>query len=86
MRARLSISYMKNEMVDKDFLLCGDLIDLNLQCPLNKGETFHFVQHGYEWMGECTRVHHLLGLLGERGDTHLPMFTLIANCVRKIPA
>lgn len=85
MKARLSIDYTKNEKVSDDFFLCSDLVDLNLQCPLNKGETFHFTQHGYEWMGECTNVHHLLGSLIEHGNNHLPMFKLTATAVRKLP-
>jgi len=85
MQARLSIDYIMNGVVSDDFFRSGDLIDLNLQCPINKGETFHFTQHGYEWMGECTNAHHLLGRLVEGGNSHLPMFKLSAHAVRKIP-
>jgi hypothetical protein len=82
MKARLSIEYITNEISD---FCSNDLIELNLQCPINKGETFYFTQHGYEWMGQCTNVHHLFGSLIEYGNSHLPVFKLIAHAVRKIP-
>lgn len=84
MKARLSIEYIKNEKVSDDFFMGSDLINLNLQSPINKGDTFHFSQYGYEWMGECTSVHHLMGELIEHGNSHTPMFKLVAHAVRKI--
>lgn len=84
-KARLNISYLKNEKIAKDFYLSGDMVDLNLQARMEVGESFHFIAHGYEWMGNCTRVHHLLGEVAANVNNHLPMFTLVAEAVRKIP-
>lgn len=86
LKARLSILYIRNEKVEQDFYLSGDLVDLNLQTRMEVGETFHFIAHGYEWMGECTSVHHLLGEVAANVNNHLPMFKLTAHAVRKIPA
>lgn len=85
MMARISIDFIENE-ISEGFNLKGDLLDMRVECRLEKGETFFFSAHGYEWMGECTGVHHLFGIMVAHGDTHLPMFKLTAHAVRKIPA
>ncbi len=84
MMSRLSIDYKQNLIASMN--LCSEVIDMHLGCRMEKGETFFFTAHGYEWMGECTRVHHLFGKMMDHGDNHLPMFTLSAHAVRKIPA
>ena len=82
MKSRLSIDYLKNEIAS---INCGsELVDMNLQCRLEKGETFFFISQGYEWMGECTGVHHLFYELIENSNDHLPMFKLQAHAVRKL--
>ncbi len=83
MMSRLSINYKKNDIAS--MVLCGDLVDMHLGCRMEKGETFFFTAHGFEWMGECTEVHHLFGELIPYGNNHLPMFKLTAHAVRKLP-
>lgn len=97
MLARLNIEYLKNEINPKN--ACGsELIDMEIACRMEVGDTFFFTMYGYEWMGECTRVHHLFygdlvsqkklaqGAVLKENAKHLPMFNLVASAVRKIPA
>lgn len=93
MRARLSIDYVSNAVCDPNCK--SEVVDLNLQCEMHAGETFWFVRDGYEWMGRVSRVHHLFdgdlvshkklaaGAVLTEYANHLPMFTLIAEAVRK---
>lgn len=94
MMVRLSIDYTKNEIASIN--CCSELIDIDISCRMEVGETFFFTMYGYEWMGECTGVHHLFygDLMTERKladgriktyGRHLPMFKLNAHAVRKIP-
>lgn len=82
MKARLAIDYVSNAACDPNCK--SEVVDLNLQCEMRPDETFWFIRDGYEWMGRVSRVHHLLGEVTEHANEHLPMFTLIAEAVRKI--
>ena len=96
-KARLNIEYLKNEIAPTNACV-SELIDLYIACRIEVDETFFFTMYGYEWMGRCTRVHHLFygdlvsqkklagGAVLAENAKHLPMFTLVAEAVRKIPA
>lgn len=82
-KSRLAITYLRNDVAS---ISCeSEVIDTWLGCRIERGDTLFFVAYGYEWEGECTRVHHLFGQLIEHGNNHLPMFRITAQAVRKIP-
>lgn len=96
MLARLNIEYLKNEIAPNN-ACSSELIDMEIACRIEVGDTFFFTMYGFEWMGKCTSIHHLFfgdlvrqkklaqGAVLKENAKHIPMFTLEATAVRKIP-